>query len=116
MLDAESYEEIMDSMNAVAQEARKGTASVSVVSAEQDWNTEATGIRPSVTGVITADNGQELLILADDSLCGEGDAWNVHVFRRDSPQRIPQAARCDQRACRVQCGEDRNSQFNRGMR
>ena len=77
VLDAESYEEIMDSMNAVAQEARKGTASVSVVSAEQDWNTEATGIRPSVTGVITADNGQELLILADDSLCGEGDAWNV---------------------------------------
>ena len=77
VLDAESYEEIMDSMNAVAQEARKGTASVSVVSAEQDWNAEATGIRPSVTGVITADNGQELLILADDSLCGEGDAWNV---------------------------------------
>ena len=28
VLDAESYEEIMDSMNAVAQEARKGTASV----------------------------------------------------------------------------------------
>lgn len=77
VLDSQSYEEIMDSMSSVAQEARKGIASVSVVSAEQDWNTEATGIRPSVTGVITADNGQELLILADDSLCGEGDSWTV---------------------------------------
>ena len=77
VLDSQSYEEIMDSMSSVAQEARKGIASVSVVSAEQDLNTEATGIRPSVTGVITADNGQELLILADDSLCGEGDSWTV---------------------------------------
>lgn len=31
---------------------------------EEDWDAEATGITSSVSGVITADNGQELLIFA----------------------------------------------------
>lgn len=76
-LDVQDYEEIMDSMHTVAQEARKGIASVSPADTEQDWNTETAGVSPSVTGVIAADNGQEILILADDSLCGETDAWSV---------------------------------------
>ena len=36
-----------------------------------------TGIGQSVTGVITADNGQELLILADSSICTDASEWTV---------------------------------------
>ena len=71
VLDAESYEELMESMYAAAQEAQKGVVTVTAVLAERDWSMEAAGEQPSVTGVITADNGQELLILADDALCSE---------------------------------------------
>lgn len=77
VLDAESYEELMESMYAAAQEAQKGVVTVTAVLAERDWSMEAAGEQPSVTGVITADNGQELLILADDALCSESQAWTV---------------------------------------
>ena len=62
--DAESYQQIIDSMNERAEEAGKGIATVRQVSGQTDWDAEMTGIRKSVTGVITADNGQELLILS----------------------------------------------------
>lgn len=76
-LDAESYAEINDSLYELAQDAETGIVTVSREEQEADWNAEATGLRTSVTGVITADNGQELLILADDALCGEGESWMV---------------------------------------
>ena len=77
VLDAESYEQIMASMNERAQEARKGIVYVESVAASENWNTRLTGISEGVTGVITADNGQELLILADDSVCDEAQEWTV---------------------------------------
>ncbi|HJB83508.1 MAG TPA: S1C family serine protease [Candidatus Mediterraneibacter intestinavium] len=77
VLDAESYAEINDSLYILAQEAEKGVVTVSRAAAEEDWNEVATGIRTSVTGVITADNGQELLILADDALCSDAERWMV---------------------------------------
>lgn len=75
--DAESYQQIMDSMNERAQEAGKGIATVRQVSDQTDWDAEMTGIGKSVTGVITADNGQELLILADSSICADASKWAV---------------------------------------
>ena len=76
-LDAESYAELNDSLYEIAQDAAAGIVTVSRAEQEADWNASATGLRTSVTGVITADNGQELLILADDALCGEGENWTV---------------------------------------
>lgn len=75
--DAESYQQIIDSMNERAEEAGKGIATVRQVSGQTDWDAEMTGIRKSVTGVITADNGQELLILADSSICTDASKWTV---------------------------------------
>ena len=75
VLDEESYEELMEGMYAAAREAQKGVATVTAVLAEWDWSMEAAGGQPSVTGAVTADNGQELLILADNSVCSGAQAW-----------------------------------------
>ena len=76
-LTAESYEQIMASMNERAAEAKKGIVSVEAVSEQTDWDAEMTGIKRSATGVITADNGQELLIMADNSICADASKWTV---------------------------------------
>ena len=75
--NADSYEEMMASMNERAAEARKGIVSIEPVKTEADWKKEMTGISAGAAGVVTADNGQELLILADDSVCGEASGWTV---------------------------------------
>ena len=43
VFDVQSYEEIMDSLYDTAEEAQKGIASVSRVSAENDWSSSDTG-------------------------------------------------------------------------
>lgn len=74
---ADSYEQMMASMAERAAEARKGIVSVETAADQTDWEAEMTGIGRSVTGIITADNGQELLILADSSICEDASEWNV---------------------------------------
>ena len=76
-VDAETYQQIIDSMNERAEEAGKGIATVQQVSDQTDWDAEMTGIGKSVTGVIAADNGQELLILADSSICADASKWTI---------------------------------------
>lgn len=78
--NADSYEEMMASMNERAAEARKGIVLIEPVKTEADWKEEMTGISTGAAGVITADNGQELLILAGDSVCEEASGWTV-TFR-----------------------------------
>lgn len=77
VMNAESYATIMGSMNEIAAEARKGLVLVEPLSSEKDWNAEITGIRAGSTGIITADNGQELLILTESSVCASAGEWNV---------------------------------------
>lgn len=76
-LDAMSYEEMLASIYNIAGEAKKSIATVSRTSGGEDWTDETTGIEDSVTGIITADNGQELLIFAPDSVCSEEKSWTV---------------------------------------
>ena len=77
-VNADSYEEMMASINERAAEARKGIVSVEPVQFEADWKQEMTGISTGgAAGVITADNGQEILILVDDSVCEEAAEWTV---------------------------------------
>lgn len=75
--NAGSYEEMMAGMNERAAEARKGIVTVEPVQEEEDWQAEMTGISTGAAGVITADNGQELLILADDFVCENASEWTV---------------------------------------
>lgn len=75
--DAGTYEEMLASMNEYAAEAGKRIVSVEPVTEEKDWDADMTGITTGATGVITADNGQELLILSDSSVCGMASEWKV---------------------------------------
>lgn len=75
--NADSYEDMMESMNERAAEARKGIAAIEPVQADEDWEKEMTGISTGAAGVITADNGQELLILADDFVCETASEWTA---------------------------------------
>ena len=79
-VNADSYEEMMASMNEKAEEARKGIVSIEPVSQEKDWQEELMDISGGTAGVITADNGQEVLILASNSICEEASEWIV-TFR-----------------------------------
>lgn len=75
--NADSYGQLMNSLNEIAAEAEKGIVSVETVPGQKDWDAEMTGIKKSVTGLITADNGQELLILADSAISEEASEWTV---------------------------------------
>ena len=67
----------MTSLNDRGKEASKGIATVEPVSEAEDWASEMTGIHSGGAGIIIADNGQELLILADSSVCADASAWKV---------------------------------------
>lgn len=77
ILSAESYEEIMQSMYDIAQEAEKSL--VNIQSSQQEALEEAQETYRT-TGVVVADNGLEYLILSDDSICEEVGEWTA-VFR-----------------------------------
>lgn len=76
-LDAESYDQIMAGMDEIADEAGKCVVSVEAVPETEDWNAEMTGIGRNAAGLITADNGQEILILADSRICQDAASWKV---------------------------------------
>lgn len=76
-LDAMSYEEMLSSIYTIAGEAKKSIATVSSSSGEEGWTDETTGIEKSVTGIVAADNGQELLIFAPDTVCSGEKSWTV---------------------------------------
>lgn len=76
-LDSLSYEEMLASMYSLADEAKRSVATVSRVSGGTDWTDETTGIEDSAAGIVTADNGQELLIFAPDSVCSDAESWIV---------------------------------------
>ena len=61
-LGIDSYRELQKAMNSVASEAAKSVVEVIGISGEQDWTEESYDNKNSVSGLIIADNGQELLI------------------------------------------------------
>lgn len=76
-LTAQSYQELMQSMYEVAREANKSVVSVQRAESSEDWIADGNVTKSSVFGLIIADNGQELLILTDVSVVGDGDRWSV---------------------------------------
>ena len=61
----------------MAPTSKRSVATVSRVSGGTDWTDETTGIEDSAAGIVTADNGQELLIFAPDSVCSDAESWIV---------------------------------------
>lgn len=64
-------------MNDVATEAGKSVVEIIGVSGEQDWTDESYDNKNSVSGLIIADNGQELLVYGKTSILK--DAKEIHI-------------------------------------
>ena len=64
-----SYVQMMSKAYEKALTAKKSVVSVTKGAEQENWNAEATGIDESVSGVIVADNGPEILILSYASIC-----------------------------------------------
>lgn len=72
ILTAESYEEIMQSMYDIAEEAEKSIVMIQTIS-ESMIEDEAEIY--STAGAIVADNGSEYLVLTEDNICDEAEEW-----------------------------------------
>ena len=72
-----SYVQMMSKAYEKALTAKKSVVSVTKGAEQENWNAEATGIDESVSGVIVADNGQEILILSYASICEDAKEWCV---------------------------------------
>lgn len=75
-LDVDSLRELMKSTYGIAKEAKKSVAFVMPVRPEADASLEDS-FHYSTTGLIVADNGQELLILCDSSVCAEAESFSI---------------------------------------
>lgn len=74
-LTADSYKEIMQSMYVIAKEAEKCVVSVRASGKEDEQN--GTGTYSGAAGLVAADNGQELLVFVDNSICKGAEQWNI---------------------------------------
>ena len=72
-----SYVQMMSKAYEKALTAKKSVVSVAKGAEQENWNAEATGIDESVSGVIVADNGPEILILSYASICEDAKEWKV---------------------------------------
>ena len=82
VLDADSFQEIMKSVYETAKEADKCVVSVNPVREDTAFSVD-TGPSAGAAGLIAADNGQELLILCDSSVCQDAEKWKI-TFADDS--------------------------------
>lgn len=76
VLDVESFKAMMKSVYTIAKEADKCVATVKPVR-EEDALAIESGTVESVTALILADNGQELLLLSDSSISEGADRWKA---------------------------------------
>lgn len=74
----ESYQKMMNTLYLTAQEAKKCIVSVRIKK-DADWTEEQRQKESDAcaAGIIAADNGQELLILADQSVCHSRTEWEI---------------------------------------
>ena len=76
-LDEESFRQMQQEMTATALEASRAVVEITGVTGSQDGMNESYDNKNSVTGLIIADNGQELLIFGKTSVLA--DAQEIHV-------------------------------------
>lgn len=77
VLDEESYRQMNQALNAVAQEAAKSVVEINGISGEEGWLEADYDKKNSVSGLIIADNGQQLLMLAKTSILKESNEVTV---------------------------------------
>ena len=81
-LNIDNYRELQKAMNDVALEAGKSVVEIIGITGEQDWADESYDNKNSVSGLIIADNGQDLLIYGKTSILK--NAKEIHVKFADA--------------------------------
>ncbi len=76
-LDADSYRQMQQSLTTIGVKANRSVVEIAGVSAQQDWTEESKDYKNSVSGLIVADNGRELLILGKSSVAKEAKEIKV---------------------------------------
>ena len=66
-LDADSYRQMQQSLTSIGVKANRSVVEIVGVLEEQDWTEESKDYKNSVSGLIVADNGRELLVLGKSS-------------------------------------------------
>ncbi len=79
-LDAESFRQMQQSMTSTALEASRAVVEITGVGGNQDWMNETYDSKNSVTGLIIADNGQELLIFGKTSVLADAEKIQVTFY------------------------------------
>lgn len=74
----ESYQKMMNTLYLTAREAKKSIVSVRIKK-DAEWTKDQRQKESAAcaAGIIAADNGQELLILTDQSVCDSGTEWEI---------------------------------------
>lgn len=80
-LDADSYRQMQHSLTAIAAEANRSVVEIVGVEETSDWTEDAGDYKNSVSGVIVADNGRDLLILGKASVAK--DVQELRVIFND---------------------------------
>lgn len=80
-LDADSYRQMQKSLTSIAVAVNRSVVEIVGVTGDQDWTEETNDYKNSVSGVIVADNGQELLVLGKSSVVK--DASEIQVIFND---------------------------------
>lgn len=73
----ETFESMYEKLYDVASEAALSLVKVTGVSTDVDWFQETVENENSITGIMIADNGVELLIVADATHLDDADSYNV---------------------------------------
>lgn len=81
VLDENSFRQIQQSLTNIATEAEKSVVEVVGVTGGQEWMTESYDNTNSISGLIVADNGRELLIFGKNSVSKDGN--EIHVIFPD---------------------------------
>lgn len=76
VLTAESYKEMLDNLKQVSGEARKSVVEIQSAATEEELSKNQNNKGKSISGMVVADNGQELLILG-----GEVPAKDAKIIR-----------------------------------
>lgn len=76
-LGVEDYTSLSESLYEVAKEVQQSMVTVVGVTSDVDWFNNAYENEGMISGVIIADNGKELLVLADTDALGEAESFKV---------------------------------------
>lgn len=76
-LEVTDYQALYNKMYAIAQESQKSMVTVTGVTSDVDWFNNPYESKGQTSGIILADNGKELLILADKQAVEEAESIQV---------------------------------------